>query len=369
MKMFLIFTQKEFYHILRDRWTMIILLVLPVLMILLFGFGITTEVKNTKFAVYDPSRDLATQKILNKIQTSEYFTLEAYLDDPKEIETIFQEGEIGLVIVFGERFYENMVHTGDAQILLIADGTDPNTASTLTSYASRLIASYQQDQMSALGMPPYQIYTEVKLLYNPTMKGAFSTVPGVMGMILILICAMMTSVSIAREKELGTMEVILVSPMPPILIVLSKVIPYFALSIVNYLTVLLFSVYVLGVPMVGSFWLLTFVALIYIFVALALGLLISSKVDKQISALLISVMGLMLPVVLLSGLMFPIENMPIPLQGFAQIIPAKWFIIAVKNVMIKGLGISSILPELTVLTGMAIFLIALSVKSFKIRLE
>ena len=369
MRKFLVFTQKEFYHIFRDRWTMLILLVLPVLMILLFGFGITTEIKNARFAVYDPSHDLATQKIIDKIQNSEYFTLEAYLNDPGQIETIFQKGEISLLVVFSERFYENMVHTGDAQILLIADGTDPNTASTLTSYASRLVAAFQQEQMRKGVMPPYQIKTEVKLLYNPTLKGAYNTVPGVMGMILMLICAMMTSVSIAKEKELGTMEVILVSPMPPLMIIISKVIPYFTLSIVNYITVLLLSVFVLEVPIVGSLWLLTMVSLLFIFVSLALGLLISSLVDSQIAALLGSVMGLMLPVVLLSGLMFPIENMPLLLQAIAQIIPAKWFISAVKSVMIMGLGVQSILIELAVLGAMAVVLITVSLKKFKTRLE
>ena len=369
MKKFLIFTQKEFYHIFRDRWTMIILLVLPILMILLFGFGITTEIKNARFAVYDPSRDLATQKIIEKIQTSEYFSLEAFITDPEQIETIFQKGEISLVLVFSERFYENMLHTGDAQLLLIADGTDPNTASTLISYVSRLIASYQQDQMSAAGPLPYQIQTEVKLLYNPTLKGAYSTVPGVMGLILMLICAMMTSVSIAKEKELGTMEVILVSPMPPLMIILSKVIPYFTISIINYLTILVLGVFVLDVPVAGSLFLLTMLALLFIFVSLALGLLISSLVEKQIAALLGSVMGLMLPAVLLSGLMFPIENMPFILRAIAQVIPAKWFIMAAKDVMIKGLGISSILMELTILSIMAIVLITISLKKFKTRLE
>ncbi len=367
--MFLVFTQKEFYHILRDRWTMMILLVLPILMILLFGFGISTEIKNAKFAVYDPSHDLATQKIVNQLGVSEYFTFEAYLKTPAEMNSIFKESETGMVIVFSENFYESMMHGGEAQIQLIADGTDPNTASTLVSYASRIIATFQHEQSKGIGTLPYQIKTEVKLLYNPTMKGAFNTVPGVMGMILMLICAMMTSVSIAKEKELGTMEVILVSPMPPLLIIISKVIPYFTISVINYITILLLSVYVLNVPIVGSIWLLSLVSLIFIFVSLALGLLISSLVDSQIAALLGSAMGLMLPVILLSGLMFPIESMPLLLQGIAQIIPAKWFIVAVKNVMIKGLGITSILPELAVLSTMAVVLIAISLKKFKIRLE
>jgi ABC-2 type transport system permease protein len=369
MRKFLVFTQKEFYHIFRDRWTMMILLVLPILMILLFGFGITTEIKNAQFAVYDPSHDLATRKIIDKIQSSEYFTLSIYLDDPAEIETVFQKGDIRLLVVFSDNFYENIVQTGEAQILLIADGTDPNTATTLVQYVSRLIAAYQQEQMGSAEMPPYQIQTEVKLLYNPTLKGAFTTVPGVMGLILMLICAMMTSVSIAKEKELGTMEVILVSPMPPLMIIISKMIPYLVISIVNYFTILVLGVYVLDVPVMGSLMLLTMLSLLFIFVSLALGLLISTLVEKQIAALLGSVMGLMLPAVLLSGLMFPIENMPLLLQAIAQVIPAKWYIAAVKSVMIKGLGLSSILMELAVLGTMAVILIAVSLKKFKTRLE
>lgn len=369
MKKFLVFTRKEFYHIYRDPWTMLILLVLPILMILLFGFGISTEIKNARFAVYDPSHDLATQKITDKIQSSEYFTLEAYLSNPSEIEKAFQRGEISIALVYGDNFFENIVKNGEAQILLIADGTDPNTASTLVNYVTRLVAAYAQEQGGPAGQPPVHIHTEVQLLYNPTLKGVYSTVPGVMGLILMLTCAMMTSVSIVREKELGTMEVILVSPMPPLSIILSKVVPYLAVSIINYITILVLAYFVLEVPIVGSLFLLTAVAFLYIFVSLALGLLISSIVDSQIAALLGSLIGLMLPAVLLSGLMFPIENMPLLLQIIAQFIPAKWFITIVKAVMIQGLGVTYILKELVVLATMAVVLISLSLKKFKTRLE
>ncbi len=368
MKQFLVFTQKEFYHIFRDRWTTMVLLLLPVLMILLFGYGITTEIKNTRFAVFDPSKDISTQAIVNKLQISEYFTLEEYLTDPKDIEKVFKEGRTGFVVVFSEKFYQNLLQTGEAQVLLISDGTDPNTASTLTNYASGIIREYLGDLNQGREVP-YTIHTEIKLLYNPTLEGAYSTVPGVMGMILMLICAMMSSVSIAREKELGTMEVILVSPMPPLLIILAKVVPYFTLSLINFATVLFLAVFVLNVPIVGSLLLLIFVSVIFIFVSLALGLLISSVVDSQIAALLFSVMGLIFPVIMLSGLMFPIENMPLILQGIAQVIPAKWYISATRAIMIKGVGFASIAKEILVLSFMAVFLIGLSLKKFKIRLE
>jgi len=371
LRQFFIFSQKEFYHIFRDRWTMLMLLALPIMMIILFGFGISTEIKNTKYAVYDPSRDIATQGIVDRISNNEYFVFTEYLNTPDQLESVFREGKVGLLVIFDEKFNENVQKTGEAQVQLIADGTDPNTAYTIVNYATNIIRGYQQEMMASSGIKsiPFQIVPEVKLLYNPTMEGAYNTVPGVIGMVLLMICAMMTSVSIAKEKELGTMEVILVSPMPPVLIVLSKVIPYFAISVVNLLNVLLLAVFLLEVPINGSLLLLAGVSLLYIFVALALGILISTMTDKQLVALLASAMGLMLPVILLSGLMFPIENMPVALQGIAQIIPAKWFIVALRNVMIKGTGIETILPEIGVLLVMAVVLIGISVKRFKIRLE
>ena len=362
------FVRKEFHHIFRDKTTMAILLVLPILMLILFGYAITTEVKNTKIAVYDPSHDVATRAITEKFRNSEYFSEVVILNNPADINKQFLEGNLKMVVVFSEDFYSKMVHTGSAQVELITDGTDPNSAKTIVGYASTIIAGYQQELFKVENLP-FQIIPQVKLLYNPQMKGEYNFVPGVMGMILMLICAMMTSISIAREKELGTMEILLVSPMKPIYIIFSKTIPFFMLSLVNLTTILLLSVFVLGVPIVGSFFWLIVISLVYIFVALSLGLLISSIVNTQQTALLISGMVLMLPIIMLSGMMFPVENMPVILQWFSQLIPAKWYILAVKKIMIKGLGFSSIIGELSVLSGMAIVLIGVSLKKFKYRLE
>lgn len=368
MNQFLIFIKKEFYHIFRDKLTLWILLGLPVLMLSLFGFAITTEVKNTRMAVYDPSRDAATGAIINKLSANDYFIFERFLDSPQEIESVFKTGEIGLVVVFNENFYENMVRTGDAKVQLITDGTDPNTAITLTNYATNIIRAYQQELANS-NYVPFQIVPEAKLLYNPQMKSAYNFVPGVMGMILMLICAMMTSISIAREKEKGTMEVLLVSPMKPLVIILAKAVPYLALSLVNLTTILLFSVFVLKVPVAGSLAALFSLSVVFIFVCLALGLLISTVVNTQLIALLISSVALMAPIILLSGMIFPVENMPIFLRIPAEVIPARWFIIANKKVMIKGLGFESITRELLILGSMAVLLITLSLKKFKNRLE
>jgi len=368
VRQFRAFIKKEFFHIVRDSWTMIILLVLPIVMLTLFGYAITTEVKNANVAICDPSKDAVTRGIVEKLRASPYFKVTRVLSGPDEIEGAFKGGNLSLAVVFSERFAEDMAQTGKAEVLLVADGSDPNTAATLTNYASNIIASYLREDRS-YALVPYQILARVKLLYNPEMKGAFNFVPGVMGMILMLICAMMTSISIAREKEKGTMEVLLVSPMKPLLIIIAKAVPYLALSAINFTTILLLSVFVLGVPVAGSLFWLIIISLVFIFLSLALGLLISSAVNTQAAALLISGMVLMMPIILLSGMMFPVENMPIFLQVISDVIPARWYIAAVKKLMIKGLGLSSIYKELAILSGTTVLILGVSLKRFKVRLE
>jgi len=368
MKQFGSFIRKEFYHIFRDKRTVMILLGMPIVEIILFGFAITTEINNSRVAIFDPSQDVASTHIIEKIDASKYFNVTQVLNSQTEIEKAFQKGKTDLVIVFSERFNENLLHTGQAQIQLIADATDPNTATTLIGYATNIITSYQQELMGQ-NKVPYQIKPEVKLLYNPQMKSAYNFVPGVMGMILMLICAMMTSISIVREKEMGTMEVLLVSPMKPIYVILAKAVPYFVLSFINLMTILLLSVFVLSVPVAGSLFWLTVVSLLFILVSLSLGLLISTIAETQVAAMLISGMALMMPVMLLSGMMFPCENMPVLLQWVSHTIPAKWYIIVVKKIMIEGLPVTSALKEIGILSLMALVLIIISLKKFKNRLE
>ena len=368
---FIAFFKKEFRYIFRDTWTMIILLILPILMLILFGLGISTEIRNTRVAVFDPSRDVATQQIVNSLSTSEYFIIDHYLSDISEVEQTLKNGDIGIIVVFEPRFNENL-NRGNATVQLIADGSDPNTASTLVNYATAIINSspiVTGNAQTQIGTPLPRIHCEIKLLYNPTMKGTYNIVPGVLGIVLMLICTLMTSVAIAREKETGSMEVLLVSPIKPMTIIMSKTAPYLILSLFNLTSLLLLSVFVLKVPIVGSLVLLIGLSLVFIFVCLSLGVLISIIAPSQIVALLVSaVIGVILTL-MLSGMIFPIENLPLVLQWLAQIIPAKWFIEAARNVMIKGAGIAAIAKELTVLGGMALFLLALSVKKFNKRIE
>jgi ABC-2 type transport system permease protein len=358
MKQFWAFIKIEFFHIFRDRRTMLILLGMPVLQIILFGFAITTELNHSRVAVLDPSKDAVTTRITERIDENRYFSVVKELSSASDIETVFRHDEADIVVAFTPDFDANL-STGEAGIQLVVDATDPNTGNMMAGYVQGIVG--QALQSGTQSSPIVQTH----LLFNPQMKSAYNFVPGVMGLILMLICAMMTSISIVREKETGTMEVLLVSPIRPIFIILAKAVPYLVLSCVNLATILLLSVYVLHVPVEGSLWTLSFLSLLLIAVALSLGLLISCVVQNQVAAMIVSGMGLMM----LSGMIFPIESMPAVLQWISNIIPARWYIQAVKKVMIEGLGMAAVWHEALILSGMAALLIGLSLKKFKERLE
>lgn len=368
MKQFNAFIIKEFYHILRDRRTIMILLIMPIIQMILFGFAITTEIRSVRVGVLNPSNDIVSQQIIEKFNNNEYFKVVLKLENDGEIEQVFQQNKVDFVIAFEDNFYERMNHNGIANIQFIADATDVNSATMITNYATGIINVYQQ-QMLSQSMPPIQIVPQIRMLYNPQMESSYTFVPGVMGLILMLICAMMTSISIVRERERGTMEILLVSPMKPIYVVIAKLVPYFALSCINLITIMLLSVYVLDVPIAGSlFWLAT-ISLIFIITSLSLGLLISNIVSTQLAAMLVSGMVLMMPTMLLSGMMFPIESMPKLLQYISCVIPARWYISAVKKIMIQGVDIQYAANELIILVGMTLLLITIGVSRFKNRLE
>jgi len=371
---FLAFVRKEFYHIFRDMRTVLILLLMPVIQMLLFGFALTTEVQDTRMAVFDPSKDAATEQIIRQLDANKYFTMVEDLHNPDDIQRVFRDGTASLVVVFSENFNENLLHTGEASVQLIADATDPNQARAFAGYAQSIISQWIMDnrQLTMNQANNYQLPTinsQIRMLYNPQMKGAYNFVPGVMGLILMLICAMMTSISIVREKERGTMEVLLASPMKPFYIILSKITPYLALAIADLTIILLLSVFVLDVPIAGSLALLLLLTFLFILSALSIGLFISNVVSTQIAAILISGLGLMMPTMLLSGLIFPIESMPTILQWISAVLPVRWFIEAVRKVMIQGVDIEFIAKELIILSVMIAVLIFMSLKTFKARLQ
>ena len=367
MHQFLIFIKKEWLHIWRDRRTLFILIWMPVVQILLYGFALTNEVKNSKIAIFDQARDESSRALSNQIAASRYFSLLKNVNSYKEIEATFRQGKIRLAVVFPAGFREDLMHTNHAQVQLIADATDPNTANMLSNYASAIINDYQQSLNQNKELP-YTIQTQLRMLYNPELKGAYNFVPGVMAMVLMLVCAMMTSISIVREKEMGTMEVILVSPLRPFRIIIAKTIPYLIVSVLNIASILLLSVYALDVPISGSLALLVGESILFTITSLSLGILISNGAKTQQQAQFTSLMSLFLPTLLFSGFMFPVENMPIPLQVISNVVPAKWYYIIVKAVMIKGLGFAAVWKETLILLVMTAVLLGISIKNFKIRL-
>jgi len=364
---FLAFVRKEFYHIFRDKRTMLILIGIPIVQIILFGFAISTEVKNIKVAILDPTPNEITRQVVERIGASEYFIINAFITNPNEIDRVFRENKADLVIAFSPRFEENLYSVDGSQVLLIPDASDTNLATTAIMYMNGIVSSYLTEHLP--NQSTFGVTANIRMLYNPQMKSSYNFVPGIMGLILMLICAMMTSISIVREKEIGTMEVLLVSPVKPIYIILSKMIPYLVISCVNFATILLLAVFLLDVPLVGSLFWITGSSLLFISVSLALGLLISTITDTQMAAMLVSGAILMIPVIMLSGMIFPVESMPWPLQYISHIVPAKWYIAAIKKLMIEGLPVRFVVKELAILLVMALFLIGVSLKNFKNRLS
>ncbi|HRG59283.1 MAG TPA: ABC transporter permease [Bacteroidia bacterium] len=367
MKQFLSFVRKEFYHVFRDPKTLLLLFGMPIIQIVLFGFALTNEIKNADIVILDQAHDASSQRIINKFEASNIFKIAHFVNSQKQIDEAFKSGKIKLAIEIPPNLNHDLLHLNKAQIEIITDASDPNTASTLSSYANNIIMSYQKE-MLLNNTVPLQVETQIRMIYNPELRGAYNFVPGVMALVLLLVCVLMTSVSIVREKELGTMEILLVSPFNPLMVIIAKAVPYFFLSLVNLSVILILSTNLMGMPINGSILLLYFASSILIITALSLGLLISNITDSQQTAMLISLMGMLLPTLLFSGFMFPLENMPKPLQIIANVVPSKWYYIIVKGVMIKGLGIHGIWREMLVLSGMALFFLLVSVKKFKNRL-
>lgn len=346
MKQFLVFVRKEFYHVFRDRRTLLILFGLPVMQILLFGYALTTEIKNAKIIVVDNAKNAASLKLTAKISASTYFDIVSGTD----IQAEFRKGKIRCAVIFTPDFKD--------QVQIIADASDPNTAKTLTNYLTMIISEQQV-------MP---VQTVVRMLYNPSLNGSMNFVPGVIALVLMIICTTLTSVSIVREKENGTMEIMLVSPFNPTYVVLAKAVPYLILAMLDFIIILILSIFLLDMPVRGNLLLLFMESMLFIISCLSLGLLISSVARSQQTAMLISMMVMMLPTILFTGFLFPLENMPVPLQVISNLLPSKWFYFIVKSVMLKGLGFSAIWKQTGILLLMTTVLLTLSIKRFKTRL-
>ena len=359
MKQFIAFVIKEAKHILRDKRTMLILFGMPVVMMLLFGFAITTDVKNVRTVVVTSEMSPRTQQAVERLAQSEYFMITQTVSTPQEAEQLIRSQKADMALVFSQ----------NRGMQMMVDGSDPNMAQQWTTYAQQTMAAARSalPLRSAKNSSLFTIHSS--LLYNPQMRSAYNFVPAIMGMLLMLICAMMTSISIVREKEKGTMEVLLVSPVKPLMVIIAKAVPYLVLAFAILITILLMARFVLGVPLAGSlFWILA-VSTLYILLALSLGLLISNVAQTQLVALLLSAMVLLMPVVMLSGMLFPVESMPQVLQWLAAVVPPRYYIEAMRKLMIMGVGIGEVAREVAVLTGMTVVLLAIALKKFDVRLK
>ena len=364
MNGFASFVRKETLHIFRDPRTMLIALLMPVVQILLFGFALSTEVNNVDVAVVAPHRSETVRQAVERMAANPNFTFTGYIPSG-EIDRMLRSGRADAVAVFADDFDRRMTDLAagrpgaGAALKMVMDASNTNTAQAGAVYLRSVLLDNVADGVGV----------ETRLLYNPRMKSAYNFVPGIMGLIFILICAIMTSVSIVREKETGTMEVLLVSPVRPIRIVFAKMIPYFVLSCLNLASILLLARFVLGVPMSGGIVGIVGLSLLYIVLALALGLFISTVARTQVTALLVSAMLMLMPMIMLSGMVFPIGNMPAPLRWLSCIVPARWYIAAIRRLMIEGLPFTAVLREFAILAAMTAGLIAVALRKFNDKLE
>lgn len=351
MKQFISFVVKETRHILRDKRTMLILFGMPILLMLLFGYAITNDVRNVRTVIVTSSSDHLTQQIADRLAASEYFTITRTVATPQEAEREIRNQRADVAIVFGQDFASK-----HSAVQFIVDGADPNMAQQWTSYAQAVAMNVQNE------------FVNTKMLYNPQIKSAYNFVPAIMGMLLMLICAMMTSISIVREKERGTMEVLLVSPVQPFMIILAKAIPYLVLAFVILVVILSMAATVLGVPVAGSLFWIIFISVIYILLALALGLFISNIAQTQLVALLMSAMVLLMPIVMLSGMIFPIESMPVLLQWISTVIPTRYYIDSMRKLMIMGVGVEQVMDDIAILLLMFAAIATFALMKFNKRL-
>lgn len=368
MKQFLSFVQKEFYHILRDRRTLLVIIGMPVVQILLFGFAINTEVSDLRVVIYAPEIDGYTHEVAQLFEHNSYFAYKGFASSITEVEEMMRQERLDLAIIFESNFQELLTRGEEPRVQLLANSSDPNRGSIAIDYAQAILARHfiAQEGFEKL---PFQVEASTRMVYNPEMKSAYLFVPGIIGLVLMLISTLMTAVSIVREKERGTMEVLLASPLKPGVMVVAKTIPYLLISLVNLASILLLSYFVLEVPIRGSLLLLIGVSLLFIFLGLSMGLAISNLVESQINAIIFSAILVIVSTLVFSGMIFPVENMPLLLRLIGYITPATWFISAVRKVMIQGLGLGAIGVELMVLVGMTLFLLLLTILTSKKRLE
>ena len=370
---------KETRHILRDRRTLAVLILLPIVQVILFGYSIRTDVKDVRLAVVDPAPDATTLAIRDRFNASGTFKTVAVLRSEAELDALFQRDAAQVAIEFAPRFADRIAHGEPAQILVITDATEPNSGTGRLNYVNAVVQGYLADSpmsgmSSVVPTSPtsrgrIRIESRVRARFNPTLESANLFVPGLMAFVLTIVSALMTALSLTREKETGTMEALLVSPLRPAQIIVGKVAPYVVIGFISVAAVLIEARLVFHVPIEGSLPLLLGEGLLYILVALSIGILISARTSSQRVAMLAAILATMLPTLLLSGFIFPIESMPEALQVVSNIMPARWFVLIARGIMLKGIGIAYLWRETLILGAMALVLLVVSTRSFHVRLD
>lgn len=344
------------------------MLLLPIILLVVLALAVSTEIKNIPFVVLDESRSVSSERFISKLSGNNHFYLSNIVYNKQDIDAVFKKGDVKLIITIPYDFEVGIVRSSGTVVQSVIDAADPNEAVIIENYFQSVVTAFVEEQHTTMPINRATITLEMKMLYNPQMDGTYSIVPGIIGLILMLICALMTSISIVREKETGTMEILLVSPLKPKTIMLAKSIPYLTIAFLNMVFILIVSYFLLGVPINGCLLTISMLSIVYAFSALALGLLVSTIAKTQQMAMLIAGVGLMLPTMLLSGLIFPVESMPMLLRGLSCILPVRWYVDALKIVMIKGLPFGAIWFQFTVLVAMCFLLMVISIKKFKKRL-
>jgi ABC-2 type transport system permease protein len=366
MKAFLGFVRKEIFHLLRDRQTLAILLLLPVVQVLIFGFAVRTDVRRIPIVIVDPTPDATTLKLRNRLAASERFQVTSVASSSASLDPQFRAGSIRQALVL-PRDVERRLGRGDSlPVQLLTDGSDPNTGGIMQGYATAVVERWYAEVSP--GQTGLQISATSRLRYNPTLESSHLFVPGLIAFVLTIMSAMMTAISITREKETGTMEMLLVSPIRPAAIVAGKVTPYIVLGFVSVLLVLIAAGAVFHVPVRGSLTLLLAESGLYILTALALGIVISTKAPNQRTAMIFALAGLMMPTMLLSGFIFPLDSLPGWLRAISNVVPARWFLLVVRGIMIKGAGLATLWQETLVLVGMTLFFLLVGSRKLAIRL-
>lgn len=360
------FMRKEVRHLLRDKQTLSILLLLPIAQLLLFGFAVRTDIHSVRVAIVAPSPDFATAALRTRYQNSGRFELLPSVPSYDSLSALFRSGSIDVGVVIEPNLASRLESGEPAHVLVVADAIDPNTGTTMQNYASAIVRDWQR----ALGANAggLVVDTRMRMRFNPTLESVNLFVPGLIALILTMVTALMTAISLSREKERGTFEVLLVSPLRPWQIILGKVLPYLALAMANVATVLLAALLVFHVPFRGSVTLLLSASMLFSLVGLALGVLIAAVTSSQLAAMLLALGGTMLPNTLLSGLIFPISSMPAPLQIVTNVVPARWFIEIVRGIMLKGIGLADLWENLVVLLVMLMVLLAAAIRKTSVRL-